>query len=147
MLLSKERLLGAHTAETCHKLQSPAEEAGPSSARGAKTVLDLKSEDPNSSRGSAPNRLCEILIQLFHHFLRLSFEAWTRGSLRFLSVSRTTGCSYSHLLPRKAMAGLPFVCFKGTSFGSSSPLTLQLCPSDSLECLSFQTDHGMNCPE
>lgn len=58
MLVPEERPVGgSHHQDLSLTAVSPVEEAGPSSAVDQKTLLHLKSEDMNSSPGSAPNTL------------------------------------------------------------------------------------------
>ena len=125
MLLPKERTVGG---SRCQDLSltavSPGGGAGPSSAQGGKTALHLKPEDLDSSPGSTSNMIwdrdpCPSFP--VPYFLHLSTEVWTRGSLRFLSVSMTTGCCYSHQLPRKGVTCLPFDFVSKELAGSSGP--------------------------
>ena len=150
MLLPKERTVGG---SRCQDLSltavSPGGGAGPSSAQGGKTALHSKPKDLDSSPGSTSHMMwdrdpCPSFP--VPYFLHLSTEVWTRGSLRFLSVSMTTGCCYSHQLPRNGVTCLPFD-FVSKELATSSPLHLglldfwlcQLCPSDKPGCLSFKT--------
>lgn len=89
---------------------------------------------------------CDIVthaLPSWPYFLHLSTEVWTRGLLRFLSVSMTTGCCYSHQLPRKGVTCLPFDFVSkelAASSGPSRPLTFaSFALPDKPGCLSFKT--------